>query len=104
MHRLYCVVILILFLSGCRTHGTGNPSAEEVLKDNPSANIFMYKDTIYNSGVSWVDELTLTKDTQVTEIIEQKSKGKDFKNGTANKLTKGTKIYSVKERQDILIA
>jgi hypothetical protein len=64
----------------------------------------MYKDTIYNAGVPWVDELKLTKDIQVTEISHQSNDDKDFKNGTANKLEGGTKIFRVKERNDILIA
>ncbi|KRF05536.1 hypothetical protein ASG89_20630 [Paenibacillus sp. Soil766] len=67
------------------------------------ANIFMHKDTIYIAGVPWVDELKLTKDMQVTEI-RHRSNDKDLKNGTANKLEVGTKIFRVKERNDILIA
>ncbi|REE78581.1 hypothetical protein A8990_12655 [Paenibacillus taihuensis] len=82
---------------------TGNPTAQEVLRMDSNANIFMYRDTIYNAGVSWVDELNLTKDVQVTEISHQSNVSKDFKNGTANKLEVGTKIFRVKERNDILI-
>lgn len=63
----------------------------------------MHKDTIYIAGVPWVDELKLTKDMQVTEI-RHRSNDKDLKNGTANKLEVGTKIFRVKERNDILIA
>ncbi|WP_219836837.1 hypothetical protein [Paenibacillus sp. R14(2021)] len=97
--------MFLVILSACQAaHTRGNPTAEEALRMDPDANIFMYNDTIFNTGVPWVDELMLTKDKQVTEISKQKSNGKDFKNGTANKLAKGTKIYRVKERQDILIA
>ncbi|WP_143111606.1 hypothetical protein [Paenibacillus sp. BC26] len=64
----------------------------------------MYKDTIYNAGVPWVDELKLTKGIQVTEISHQSNDDNDFKNGTANKLEVGTKIFRVKERNDILMA
>ncbi|KRE49841.1 hypothetical protein [Paenibacillus sp. Soil724D2] len=71
---------------------------------DPNANVFMCKDTIYKAGIPWVDELKLTKDIQVTEITHQSNKGKAFKNGTANKLAVGTKIFRVKERNDILIA
>jgi hypothetical protein len=59
---------------------------------------------IYKAGVSWVDELELTKDQYITEIVEQSDDGKDFINGTANKLAVGTKIFKVKDRRDILIA
>ena len=82
----------------------GNPTAEDVLRMNPNANILMFKDTIYNAGVDWVNELRLTKDKVITEIIAQTVSGKEFMDGTANKLKIGTKIFSVKERNDILIA
>jgi len=82
----------------------GNPTAEKVLRMDPKASIFMYQDMIYNSGVDWVNNLELSKDKEITEITEQRENGKEFKNGTANKLKAGTKIFNVKERNDILIA
>lgn len=82
----------------------GNPNADKVLKMDPNANILMYQNIVYNAGVQWVNDLKLTKDKLVTEITQQSEDGKDFENGTANKLTLGTKIYSVKDRNDILIA
>jgi hypothetical protein len=74
------------------------------LKRVPEANIFMYSDTIFNAGVPWVDELELTKDKYITEIIQQSDVGGNFVNGTANKLKVGTKIFNVKERGDVMIA
>ncbi|GGH20190.1 hypothetical protein [Paenibacillus segetis] len=105
-------LLFILILVGCKTNdldiiqinSTSNPAAEEILTGNPNANIFMYSDIIYNAGVSWVDELELTKDQFMLEIVKNADHGKDFVNGTANKLKVETKIYSVKERGDILIA
>ncbi len=114
---MYVVICSFSLLIGCgkeptkqiseqqsETNTIGNPTAQEVLRMDSNANIFMYRDTIYNAGVSWVGELNLTKDVQVTEISHQSNVGKDFKNGTANKLEVGTKIFRVKERNDILIA
>lgn len=106
------IIFMFLLLIGCESNALlpntvqvkGNPTAETVLKENPTANIFMYSDLIYTAGVEWVDELELTKDQLITEIAEQKSAGHLFKNGTANKLPLGTKIYSVGERRDVLIA
>ncbi|NOU91972.1 hypothetical protein GC093_01810 [Paenibacillus sp. LMG 31456] len=112
------VVFLLLFMcfmtTGCtkdeilitseQTKTIGNPTAEEVLTMDPNANVFLYKDTIYIAGIPWVNELKLTKDIQVTEITHQSNNGKAFINGTANKLAIGTKIFRVKERNDILIA
>lgn len=114
---IYVVICSFALLIGCgkeptkqiseqqsETKTIGNPTAQEVLRMDLKANIFMYKDTIYNAGVPWVDELKLTKDIQVTEIRHRSNNDKDFKNGTANKLEVGTKIFRVKERNDILIA
>lgn len=105
------IIFMLLLLIGCESnvlpntvHVTGNPTAETVLKQNPEANIFMHSDLIYMAEVEWVDELELTKDQLITEIAEQRSAGHLFKNGTANKLPEGTKVYGVKERKDVLIA
>lgn len=106
-----CAVVLFV-LSGCGSLNTsqqevvtiGNPTAGEVLSLNPEANIFMYSDTIYMADVEWVNELELTKDRAVTEIVKQTNDVHEFENGTANHLKAGTKIYRVKERGDILIA
>jgi hypothetical protein len=90
--------------SDIQVFSTANPTAEEVLSENPDADIFMFSEIIYNAGISWVDELELTKDKYITEIMKHSDEGKDFVNGTANKLSVGTKIYRVKERGDILIS
>ncbi|MDQ0877671.1 hypothetical protein QFZ77_006330 [Paenibacillus sp. V4I3] len=115
MRIVVFILLLMCFITtGCtkdeilitseQTKTIGNPTAQEVLRMDPNANVFMCKDTIYNAGIPWVDELKLTKDIQVTEITHQSNNGKAFKNGTANKLAVGTKIFRVKERNDILIA
>ncbi|MBD0380967.1 hypothetical protein [Paenibacillus sedimenti] len=114
---IYVLLCSFAFLIGCEkepakqiskphieTKTIGNPTAQEVLRMDSNANIFMYKDTIYNAGIPWVDELKLTRDIQITEITNQSNNGKAFNNGTANKLSDGTKIFRVKERNDILIA
>ncbi|WP_282937534.1 hypothetical protein [Paenibacillus sp. RC67] len=115
MRFIVFILLLTCFITtGCtkeeilmtseQTKTIGNPTAQEVLSMDPNANVFMCKDMIYNAGIPWVDELKLTKDIQLTEITHQSNDGKAFKNGTANKLTVGTKIFRVKERNDILIA
>jgi hypothetical protein len=105
MYRRFNILYLLFIISACTSTNTiGNPSAQDVLRMDPKATVFMYKDTIYNAGIPWVDELKLTKDIQVTEITHQSKNGKAFKNGTANNLVVGTKIYRVKERNDILLA
>ncbi|WP_052339400.1 hypothetical protein [Gorillibacterium massiliense] len=96
---------LSLTLKGAeRQFTTHNATAEEVLAQIPDANIFMYKNTIYNAGVDWVDDLRLTLGEQETEITARRALGKAFQDGTANKLPVGTKIFRVKERNDVLVA
>lgn len=106
MYGRFYIVFFLLIISACTSTKTiGNPTAQDVLRMDPKANVIMYKDTIYSAGIPWVDELKLSKDIQVIiEITHQSSNGKAFKNGTANKLAVGTKIYRAKERNDILIA
>lgn len=121
MRKLIIFFVFLIILAGCNSSKEvnnrensamgnnevlmiGNPNADKVLKMDPNANILMYQNIVYNAGVQWVNDLKITKDKLVTEITQQSEDGKDFENGTANKLTVGTKIYSVKERNDILIA
>ncbi|WP_286231896.1 hypothetical protein [Neobacillus mesonae] len=82
-----------------------NPDAEEVLRLNKNANIFQWEGLIYTTNIDWVNELELTKGNLVGEITETFTNGnpKSFKNGMANKLPIGTKIYSAKEKPGILI-
>jgi hypothetical protein len=112
MRKFLIFILFIVVITGCNAEISfgrntgGNPTAEEVLKMNPNASILMYNNIIYQSGIDWVNELELTKDKQITKIIEQRVDGNDFDNGTANKLIAGTKIFSVKENNNngILIA
>lgn len=78
------------------------PSAEELLALDPQADLFQWEETIYEANVDWAHQLTVTKDQQVGVI--QKTAAEHFNHGTASKLKKGTAIYSVKEREDLLIA
>ncbi len=58
---------------------------------------------IYKTNIAWVEELTLTKDVQIGEIKTINDANTDFKDEMSNKLPVGTKIFSTKERGDILI-
>jgi hypothetical protein len=77
--------------------------AEEVLKLDPDADIFQYDGVIYKTNIDWVQELSLTKDVQIGEIKSRIDANTDFKDGMSNKLPVGAKIFSTKERGDILI-
>jgi hypothetical protein len=77
--------------------------AVEVLKLDPYADIFQYDGVIYKTNIDWIEELSLTKDIQIGEIKTKNDESTDFKDEMANKLPIGTKIFSAKERGDILI-
>ncbi len=67
------------------------------------ADFFMFNGIMYLTNIDWVEQLPLTKDKQVGEITSQNSSTTEFENNMSNKLPIGTKIYSSKERSDILI-
>jgi hypothetical protein len=111
VQKLFFVMIaLTLFtITGCSNGGeTAKVSIdriddEEVLRLDPDADIFQYEGVIYKTNIDWVEELSLTKDVQIGEIKTKKSTNTDFKDEMANKLPVGAKIFSAKERGDILI-
>ncbi|MCM3572341.1 hypothetical protein M3172_04010 [Mesobacillus subterraneus] len=111
IHKLfYALFALGLFLiTGCSngsestTVAIDRISAEEVLTLDPNADIFQYDGVIYKTNIDWVEELSLTKDVQIGEIKTINDANADFKDEMANKLPLGAKIFSAKERGDILI-
>jgi len=105
---LLFVVLINLFLVGCKTVtvntiASKKPNAAEALILDKQADIFQWEGNILKTNIEWVDELELNEDKYIGEIKFNSSKAKDFKNGTANLLPIGAKIYSVKERKDIFI-
>lgn len=110
--RLLLISLLFFIITGCGFSGPapqqsttiGNPTASDILASDPSANIVVYQDIVYQAGIQWVDELELTKGELVLEILKYSRVGNEFANGTASGLPVGTKIYRVKERGDIVIA
>lgn len=66
-----------------------------------NADIFQWDGRVYKAGIDWVDKLKLSKKDLLGEISSNSQK--TFKDGIANKLPVGAKIYSAKERNDILI-
>ncbi|WP_102275608.1 hypothetical protein [Cytobacillus massiliigabonensis] len=111
VHKLYYVLFTftIFTLLGCSngeeiTKVTiDSIDADEVLALDPEADIFQYDGVIFKTDVDWVEELSLTKDHQIGKIKSRNETNKDFKDEMSNKLPVGAKIYSAKERGDILI-
>jgi len=103
------IAFVLFFISGCNIQeGTTTVSidridAEEVLTLDSDADIFQFNGVIYKTNIDWLKELTLTKDIQIGEIKAKNDDNTDFKDEMSNKLPVGTKIFSTKERADILI-
>ncbi|MFJ5717839.1 hypothetical protein [Neobacillus sp. NPDC093127] len=105
----YVPIALALFMiSGCSNEGESTTvtidsiDAKEVLTLNSDADIFQYKGIIYQTNIDWVEELSLTKDVQIGEIKTKNDTNTDFIDEMSNKLPIGAKIFSTKEREDIL--
>ncbi|MGE1096957.1 hypothetical protein ACQJZ4_08225 [Bacillus altitudinis] len=101
----FCLMLLTICLCGCqsvRYAESKPPSAEELLALDPQADLFQWEETIYETNIDWTKSLNVTKHQQVGVI--QKTATTNFEHGTASRLKKGTPIYSVKEREDLLIA
>ncbi len=96
-------------ISGCSDEGEvtkvtiDSIDAEEVLSLDSDADIFLYDGVIYQTNIDWVEELSLIKNVQIGEIETKNEANTDFKDEMSNKLPVGAKIYSTKERGDILI-
>ena len=111
------IVISVLLLSltfftliGCNQHETsrvsrveviGNPQAEDILVNNPEADIFQFNEIVYSNAVNleWVQAANLTKGELVGIIKEQYMEGKQFKDEMATILPVGAEIYEPVNRQ-----
>lgn len=107
---VYLLIFSLFVLIGCADKNkdidvfiTKNPDAQEVLSLDSNADIFQWNDIIYKTNIDWINELQFTENSKVGKIEANSSNGTEFKNGTANKLSVGTEIFTVKERNDVLM-
>lgn len=107
---IYLLIFSLFVLIGCTDKNkeinvsvSKNPDAQEVLSLNSNADIFQWNNAIYQTNIEWVNELQLTENSKIGIIETNSSKAAEFKNGTANKLSKGTEIFTAKERNDVLM-
>ncbi|WP_394679564.1 hypothetical protein [uncultured Exiguobacterium sp.] len=101
-------IMTVWILVGCNNEEnmqstSEKPTASEVLNEDAKADIFQFDDTIYKSDVAWAEKTEVTQNEKVGEIKRRSSDKDAFDNGTATKLSKGTALYSTKERNDILL-
>ncbi|MDR6748549.1 MULTISPECIES: hypothetical protein [Bacillus] len=105
---LFIFISIISVLTACQTEENNEKvvskkqTAAEVLALEKDADIFQLNGTVYKTNIDWVNKLTLTKKKKVGTI--KNTANSSFKDGTASILQKGTVIFSVNERDDILIA
>jgi hypothetical protein len=106
---LYSICILFIFLVGCNNGfidnpTKGNPTPKDFLK-NKNADIFLLDGIVYSNAqdVEWVSELEVKLGEQIGEITKQTKNARSFKDGTANKLPVGTKIYETNTPTYIVI-
>ncbi|MGN7402137.1 hypothetical protein ACTHO0_19980 [Cytobacillus praedii] len=106
---LLSLSILFILLAGCNngypgSPSAGNPTAKDYLKyDN--ADIFLLDGYVFSiaKDVEWVTELEYKLGEQIGEITVQANKAYKFKNGTANKLPVGAKIFATDTSAYIVI-
>lgn len=74
---------------------TGNPTPKDYL-NHEDADIFLLGDHVYSNAedLDWVSELEYELGEELGEITNQADKASEFKDGTANKLPIGTKIFN----------
>ncbi|PLR71165.1 hypothetical protein [Bacillus sp. UMB0728] len=109
-YLLYFLIGITIFTSaGCSNEGESTAvsidaiDAEEVLRLDPDADIFQYDGVIYQTNIDWVEELSLKKDAQIGEIQSRNENDTDFEDAMSNKLPVGARIFSAREREDILL-
>jgi hypothetical protein len=109
--------IALLMLTGCNqskvinsehptTESTHNPTAKEILAQNPNADIFQHKGIIYTNAINieWVEQTELTIGESAGTIKKQYKDGLTFENGMATKLPVGVEIFEpVKKSGPVLI-
>ncbi len=103
------LVAVSIFVTACGTKVketqtvSAPPTAAEVLKVDNNADLLMVHDTLYQTNIDWVNQLEVTKDKEIGKVESKYGSGQTFKNKMANNIPVGTKIYSTKERNDVLI-
>lgn len=106
MKILISFLIALLMLTGCNqskvtnsehptTESTHNPTANEILAQNPNADIFQHKGIIYTnaSNIEWVQQTELKIGESVGTIKKQYIDGITFENEMATKLPVGAEIF-----------
>lgn len=106
--KIFVGIVTILILISCTNQNvtineSKPPDAKELLNLDSNADFFQWENRIYQTGIEWVDQLDIQMGEQIGEIKAKSTNPQKFSNGVATKLPIGSKIFSVKDRDDILI-
>lgn len=101
--NLLVLIGVLLVLFGCSVANKGNPTAKDVLKADPDADILQFNGLIYENAknhphIPVLD--SLVKKVELGEITKTIQSYKKFKDFYATKLPKGTKVYSTGEENN----
>jgi PBP1b-binding outer membrane lipoprotein LpoB len=116
MRIIVSLLIGLLMLTGCSqskeinsaqpNDTTHNPTAKEILLQNPNADIFQLNGIIYSNAdkIEWVQQVDLTLEKTLATIKKQYEDGMNFEDQMATQLPVGAEIYEpVKKSGAILI-
>lgn len=100
------ITITLFLLTSCGVVDGGRVTARDILKQNKDADIIQYAGSIYSNvtNLEWFQErkeqIVITKDYYLGEVQNQTNNSWIFKELSATKLPKGTKVYSRDEEAD----
>ncbi|HET7628563.1 MAG TPA: hypothetical protein VFK44_09270 [Bacillales bacterium] len=102
------MILAVLLFSGCserpagsnQTQSTHNPTAQEILSENPGADLIQVKGIVYKnaSDIDGVKNKHWTVGKKVDTVTGHLEKGESFADGMATKLPIGTSIYEPNEK------
>ncbi|MGN7407890.1 hypothetical protein [Sporosarcina sp. SAFN-010] len=98
------IILSVLVLTSCTSESgtiteptSKPPDSDEVLRQEPDADILQWQGSVYQADVEWIQELELTKNELLGEILYNAQIPEDFQDGTATKLPIGSMFYSTNE-------
>lgn len=88
------------FADPCAENNSCELTANEVLDQNPNADIFQLNGVIYSnaSNIDWVQQEQLTLGKKIGTITNQYKDGQSFENGMATTLPVGGEIFEPAEK------
>lgn len=99
------ILVIVFLLAAVFYYITRDPILKKAIRQ-PNADIFLFDDVVYKNAIDiqWVQERELTLGEEVGSITRNSKIIFRFKNNSATKLPKGTKIFRPNEKSgDILL-